>query len=258
MTEWNPDLYLKFKKERTQPAKDLISRIEKDNPARIIDIGCGTGNSTAELKKRWPNAEIVGIDRSPHMIQKAKTDYPDIKWELSDASGNLKSLGSFDVVFSNAAIQWMPNHNQLLEKLFNMLNKGGVLAVQTPYTPQMPIKTAINQTASEENWKIYFDDMDNGLEYQNLSYYYDVLSPLTNEIYLWETHYNHVLSSHKAIIEWYSSTGMRPYLARLNEAEQEKFKEAVLLKIGKEYKIQNDGNVLFEFRRLFFIAYQLK
>ena len=256
MAEWNPDLYLKFKKERTQPAKDLISRIEKGNPAKIIDVGCGTGNSTAELRRRWPDAEIVGIDNSPQMIEKAKTDYPAMEWKLYDANGSLKPLGSFDVVFSNAAIQWIPDHKRLLEKLFEMLNPRGVLAIQTPYTPHMPIKLAINQTASEPKWRIYFDDMDSGLEYRNLSYYYDVLSPLSKEVYLWETHYNHVLSGHEAIIEWYSSTGMKPYLARLNNHEQEEFKNSILSKICNDYAVQKDGNVLFQFTRLFFIAYK--
>jgi trans-aconitate 2-methyltransferase len=190
------------------------------------------------------------------MIEKAKVDNPDMEWILSDANGNLKSLGLFDIVFSNAAIQWIPNHKHLLEKLFGMLNHNGVLAIQMPYTLHMPIKIAINKTTSEEKWKIYFDDMDSGLEYQDLSYYYDVLSPLTKDVYLWETHYNHVLSNHEAIIEWYSSTGMKPYLERLKDTEKEEFKNSILSKIRKEYVAQNDGNVLFQFTRLFFIAYR--
>jgi trans-aconitate 2-methyltransferase len=256
MSEWNPNLYLKFEKERTQPVKDLISRIEKDNPTRIIDIGCGPGNSTRELKKRWGNAHIIGLDSSQNMIKKAKVDYPDLEWIVCDASGDLTSLGSFDIVFSNAAIQWMPDHKGLLEKLFGMLNNNGVLAIQVPNPTYMPISVAVHKTAAEERWQIYFKNLDNGLQYEDLCYYYDVLSSLAKEIYLWETHYNHILSSHEAIIEWYSSTGMKPYLEKLSDREKEEFTKSVLLKIIKEYIIQNDGNVLFQFRRLFFIAYR--
>ena len=103
MIDWNPDLYLKFGKERTLPSKDLISRIGLENPARILDIGCGSGNSTNELKKRWPNAEIIGIDNSSTMIEKAQLLYPEIDFRLMDATEDLSSLGKFDIVFSNAA-----------------------------------------------------------------------------------------------------------------------------------------------------------
>lgn len=152
MHEWNPDLYLKFEKERTQPVKDLISRIEKDNPERIIDIGCGPGNSTMELKKRWPGAFIVGIDSSENMIKKAKLDYPQLEWIVFDANEDLSPLGKFDIVFSNAAIQWMPGHKELVRKFFGMLNDDGVLAVQVPNTEYMPIRAAIRETADEDVW----------------------------------------------------------------------------------------------------------
>ena len=99
MLDWNPDLYLQFKKERTLPAKDLISRIELVNPKRILDVGCGSGNSTHELKKRWPNAEIIGIDNSSTMIEKAQLLYPEIDFRLMDATEDLSSLGKFDIVF---------------------------------------------------------------------------------------------------------------------------------------------------------------
>ena len=101
MIDWNPDLYLKFGKERTLPARDLISRIGLENPTRILDIGCGSGNSTIELKKRWPNAEIIGIDNSDAMIEKARSLYPEIDFRLMDAKEDLTCLGKFDIVFSN-------------------------------------------------------------------------------------------------------------------------------------------------------------
>ena len=132
MIDWNPDLYLKFGKERTLPSKDLISRIGLENPARILDIGCGSGNSTNELKKRWPNAEIIGIDNSSTMIEKAQLLYPEIDFRLMDATEDLSSLGKFDIVFSNAAIQRMTGHEELIKKWYALLNTGGTIAIQLP------------------------------------------------------------------------------------------------------------------------------
>ncbi|MFA6697585.1 MAG: methyltransferase domain-containing protein, partial [Eubacteriales bacterium] len=142
---WKPNLYLSFERERTQPSIDLMTRINLDKPYRIIDIGCGPGNSTNILKLRWPEAELIGLDDSEAMIQQAKEKYKDIKWVLADATGDLSSLGTFDIVFSNAAIQWMPNHPALIKNMFKLLNKGGVLAVQVPYTEEMPIHTDLQK-----------------------------------------------------------------------------------------------------------------
>lgn len=256
MSDWNPALYLKYEKERTQPAKDLISRIRKDDPARIIDIGCGPGNSTAELRKRWKNAQIIGLDNSEAMLEKAREDYPDLSWIAGDASGDLSHLGKFDIIFSNAVIQWLPDHKSLLERFFSMLQEGGVLAVQMPNTTFMPIRLAVQETAGEAGWRSYFENSKAELHYEEPGYYYDVLSSLTREVDLWETHYQHIVPGHEAIVEMYKSTGMKPYLAMLNEGEQEAFARDVLEKIRKEYAIRRDGRVLFPFRRIFFTAYK--
>jgi trans-aconitate 2-methyltransferase len=252
---WNPDLYLKFEKERTQPVKDLIFRIEKENPARIIDIGCGPGNSTIQLKKRWPDAFILGIDSSTEMIDRAKRDYPQLEWRVYDANNDLSPLGKFDLVFSNAAIQWMPNHKELLKRFFGILNDNGVLAVQIPNVTYMPVHLAVQETA-KGRWSDYFAGIDDGLEYHELTFYYDALCSLARCVDLWETHYHHVLPGHEAIIEWYSSTGMRPYLEKLTGEEKQRFLQSVLAKIREGYKVQEDGKVLFPFRRLFFVAYK--
>jgi trans-aconitate 2-methyltransferase len=256
VADWNPDLYLRFRQERTQPVKDLISRIDKEHAERIIDIGCGPGNSTIELKRRWPDAHIMGLDSSEAMLEAARRDYPDLEWVHADASGDLSYLGKFDIVFSNAAIQWIPDHKRLLERLFNLVADGGVMAMQVPNTGSMPIGLAVLQTAGEARWQQHFSGVHTSLHYEDLSFYYDVLSPLAGEIHLWETHYNHVMSGHNAIIEWYKSTGMRPYLERLDETERAEFIQGVLSRVRVAYKAQQDGRVLFPFRRLFFVAYR--
>ncbi|AMP20024.1 hypothetical protein AZF37_01490 [endosymbiont 'TC1' of Trimyema compressum] len=134
MSYWKPNLYLTFKQERTQPSIDLVGKIEKENPLRIIDIGCGPGNSTFVLKNRCPGAEIIGIDNSESMIEQAKEKDNDIQWICKDVQFALSELGTFDIVFSNAAIQWIPDQHLLLQRLFQMLNSGGILAVQVPCT----------------------------------------------------------------------------------------------------------------------------
>lgn len=136
--DWNPDLYLKFGKERTQPSVDLVSKIELINPSNIIDIGCGPGNSTQILYQRWPNSKILGIDNSEAMIKKAKQDYPSQEWELIDAEKKVIQ-GKYDIVFSNATIQWIPNHYELFKRLKSNLYENGVLAVQLPFVPDATI-----------------------------------------------------------------------------------------------------------------------
>ncbi len=254
MAPWDPNLYLRFEKERTQPAKDLVSRIELETPGRIIDIGCGPGNSTAQLRERWPHAEIIGVDSSEEMIRKAETTYPDMKWAVHDITEDLSVFGLFDIVFSNAVIQWVPDHRQLLPRLYAMLNPGGVLAVQVPNAWAMPISVAIREVAAEPAFQSVLSGLDDTPLYQEPSFYYDVLARLTAEVQVWETTYHHALQDHEAIVAWYRSTGMKPYLDRLDEPGQDRFIDSVLHKIRMAYPVQADSHVLFPFRRVFFTA----
>lgn len=254
MKDWNPQLYLKFEKQRTRPVQDLIARIEKMEPECIIDIGCGPGNSTRALQQRWPDATITGLDRSLNMINQASSLSPDLTWIHSDAT-KLEEVGTYDVVFSNAAIQWIPDHERLIPELFALVNEGGALAVQIPVVNKMPMQIALRETAKEDKWAI--DIGDDAFTIHDTSYYYDLLSKLSNDIDLWKTDYYHVMESHHQIIEWYRSTGMKPYLERIHsEDKRREFMDDILHKIEQAYSVQEDGRVLFPFSRLFFIAYK--
>lgn len=254
MQDWNPNLYLKFEKERTQPVIDLISRIELDQPNRILDIGCGPGNSTRKLQERWPDAKIIGLDSSANMIEKARKASPDIQWIHADANGDLSTLSTYDVVFSNAAIQWMPNHEVLIPKLFSLVNPIGVLAIQIPEVSKMPMQMAIEETAATKKWQHISIEGDT-FTLNEADYYYDLLNKLSDEVYIWETHYYHVMENHQQIIDWYTSTGMKPYLDRLSQdSDKKEFAKDVLNIIKNAYNIQSDGRVLFPFKRVFFIA----
>lgn len=253
--DWNPELYLKFKDERTQPSIDLTSRIKSDNPAKIIDIGCGPGNSTQILYNRWPESEITGLDNSPEMIKKAKKDFPDRNWILSDASG-IDSTVKYDIVFSNATIQWIPDHPNLFKKLFAILENKGALAVQIPMFKNMPLGKSIQKVAGNDKWNKYTAGCDQLFTYHDYSFYYDLLSKYTDNIDIWETSYIHIMDSHYAIAEWIKSTGLKPYLDKLESDEMKKeFDKDILDEIKIIYPLQKNKKVLFPFIRLFFIAY---
>ncbi len=254
MSDWKPELYLKFERQRTQPSIDLTARIDLAAPKRIIDIGCGPGNSTAVLANRWPDANITGLDSSPAMIAQAGQTNKDITWVCADASNGLSALGRFDIVFSNAAIQWMPDHETLLPKLFSLLEGGGVLAVQVPNTTNMPIHIVLKALVKSGEWHDKLGDITTHSTCAAPTYY-DILSKLTPDIDLWETHYHHVMDSHNALVQWYTSTGLRPYLNALeNENDKDAFLADFENTLQNAYPTQTDGKVLFTFVRIFFIA----
>lgn len=257
MSDWNPTGYLKFEKERSQPAIDLVMRIAHDNPKSILDIGCGPGNSTGILYERWRTARITGLDNSPAMLEKAKNKNKYINWVLSDASGDLSPLGQFDIIFSNAALQWIPDNEILINKLFNMLNPEGVLAAQVPYMEEMTISKVINEVVNQADWAGHFANLSTPYKMKPPEFYYDVLAGLTSAVYLWETTYFQIMHSHDDLLQWCKSTALRPYLDCIADGgEQAQFENDLLTCIKKHYRAKQDGKVLFPFDRIFFIAYR--
>ena len=255
--DWNPEHYLKFMHERTQPSVDLVNKINIEySPKNIIDIGCGPGNSSQVLLKRWPESNLVGIDNSPAMIEKAKRDYSKQEWVLSDAA-SFESDIRFDVIFSNAAIQWVPDHKELLEKFFNLLSANGIIAIQLPKFQNMVLGQIIHDVSRKKKWRRKTKGCSEVFTFHDYHYYYDQLSDKMQSIDMWETDYIHVMPSHISIIDWTKSTGMRPYLDRIiNENKKNEFEQEVLNEVIKHYPRQKDGNVLFPFKRLFFIGYK--
>ena len=253
MADWNSAQYLKFKAQRTQPAVDLAARIDI-NPSEFIDIGCGPGNSTRVVKNRFPSARAVGADYSENMLEAARKDNPDCEFIRLDAGGDLSEFsGKFDLVFSNACIQWIPNHRELLPKMFSMLKNGGELAVQIPVNFDEPIHQIIGRVSATEKWREKFT---NPSIFHTLSEseYFDILSDLTSDFEMWKTVYCHRMPSHDSIIEWYKSTGLKPYLDVLSDAEKEEFTNDVQREVEKDYPTQKNGEIIFRFPRLFFIA----
>ncbi len=251
---WNSEQYLKFKKERTQPSIDLADRLTARSPSTIIDIGCGPGNSTAILKKRYPNAAVTGADNSENMVMAAKEKYPDIEFILCDASKDLGELNrKFDIVFSNACIQWVPDHPKLLREMLSLLKEGGELAVQVPMNYDEPIHKIIGEISASEKWRDKFND---SRHFYTLApeKYYDILVEISSDFEMWQTTYFHRMKSHSDIMEWYKGTGLRPYLEALSETDSAEFERDIFEEVQKAYPKQANGEIIFRFPRLFFRA----
>ncbi len=253
MSDWNSELYLKFKAQRTQPAIDLAARLE-GSPRGIIDLGCGPGNSTRVLKNRFPEARIIGADNSENMLEKARAENPDLEFVKLDLNGDLsKYYGKFDVVFSNACFQWLPNHRELLPRVFKLLKEGGTLAAQIPMNFDEPIHKITARISESEKWSDKFPEK-RIFGTLTIPEYHDILSGLTDDFELWKTTYCHRMPSVESIIEWYRSTGLRTYLAALDEREGGEFIADITAELKKEYPARANGEVIFNFPRFFFKA----
>lgn len=250
MSKWNSDLYLKFAAERTQPALDLANRIRDFRPKKAADIGCGPGNSTVILKHLFPDADLTGIDSSENMIEKARTSYPDLSFQLGDA----RSIESgCDLLFSNACLQWVPDHAVLIPGLMQKLNPGGVLAVQIPMNQKEPLYQIIAETAEETKWGFSYVQLETN-ETLKPEEYYDILSDCSSEFHVWETIYCHSLPDHQALVDWVKGTRLRPYLNALSPEQAALFEKEIAARAAKVYPVQKDGKVLLHFRRFFFTA----
>ena len=249
MTDWNSTLYLKFKKERTQPAIDLANRIRTYHPEKIADIGCGPGNSTEVLKSVFPDSEIHGIDNSQDMIVKARKEHPELTFCLCD----VKDVQSgYDMFFSNACLQWIPDHASLIPGLMDKLNNKGILAIQLPMNQEEPLFCIIDEVASDSRWGLGKRFQTNGA--LRPDEYYDILSDCSSDFQMWETVYYHALPSHQALVDWVKGTRLRPYLDALDSGNAAKFENEILRRTVEAYPVRTDGNVLLRFRRFFFVA----
>jgi trans-aconitate 2-methyltransferase len=189
------------------------------------------------------------------MIEKARDGHPEGEWTIFDAS-DFDAHEAYDIVFSNAALQWMPDHARLVPKLFDAVRPRGALAIQIPQFTSMPISAAIEAAAGSARWAKRTSGCASSFTYHDAKYYYDLLCPLSSRIDLWETWYFHVLPSHGALIDFIRSTGMKPYLDAISGDDlKAEFERDVLAWVEKAYPASADGKILFPFDRLFLVAY---
>lgn len=251
-TEWDSRQYLKFERERTQPPRDLANRIALNNPKRILDVGCGPGNSTQVLHERFPEAEILGVDSSFDMLEKAQKQYPAMNFQFFNVENSLAGLGqTWDVIFSNACIQWVPDHPRILRDMLSVLNPGGVIAIQIPETRNMPMYRILTELSDNSQWSSKIANIRNFYSLE-MEEYYELLASLTSDFSIWETNYIQTVAGFDGLIEWYRGSGLRPYLAALSENEQPEFIEQVKTRLKDFYLLRPDGSVLMRFPRLFF------
>ncbi len=256
-TSWDPKQYFRFAAERTRPCRDLLARIEAESFHRIVDLGCGPGNSTRQLVERWPEAEITGVDHSAEMIAAARKERSAVRWIVEDITQwATKSDEKLDVVFSNAALQWVEDHAQLLPRLMARVQPGGVLAFQVPYNFDATAHRLMREIAASPAWRKWFPEgAVREWHVHDAAFYYDVLAPHARNVDLWETEYIHVMPDAAAIVEWYKGAGMRPFLDVIeSKQDRERFIAEYLERISEAYPKRTDGRVLFPFRRLFAIA----
>ncbi|HSM96846.1 MAG TPA: trans-aconitate 2-methyltransferase [Rhizomicrobium sp.] len=249
---WNPATYLAFADERTRPAAELLARIAADAPGRVADLGCGPGNSTRLLAGRWPQAKIEGIDSSPQMIEAARKSGVNAQFVLADLA-EWAPDARYDVIFSNATYQWLPDHQFLLPRLMGFVAKGGVFAFQVPNNQYAPSHTLMRDVAAQGPWADKLARV-RGIFVEKSQSYFDILAPHARSVDIWTTEYLHVLEGEDAVFKWVSGTGLRPYLDALEAGERERFATEYKARLNVVYPRRADGKTLLPFSRLFAAA----
>ena len=252
---WDDEHYLRFADARTLPATDLLSRIALSKPRRVVDLGCGPGNSTAPLNARWPDATVTGVDSSEALLSAARRDHPGIAFETGDIA-SWTPMEPVDVVFANASLQWVGDHERLVPRLFDQVAPSGVLAVQMPRNHDFATHRLMRQVAAEGEWRDRLAGARDASPVKPPEFYYDLLAPRAAHFTIWETNYIQIMDGVQAIIAWLRGTGLRPFLARLTEAEKPVFLDRYAALLAEEYQPQTDGKILLPYPRLFFIATQ--
>ncbi len=254
MADWNARQYLKFEDQRTRPARDLLAQVPLADAAFVVDLGCGPGNSTELLAERFPKAELLGLDTSPAMLDAARKRLPKARFEQADASTFTLERPA-DLIFANAVLQWVPDHETVLPRLLSLLAPGGVLAVQMPDNLEEPSHAAMRETAMSGPWA---EKLAPALSARAVlptpRAYYDLLLQGAGRIDIWHTIYNHPLENAAAIVEWVKATGLRPFIDPLEADERAAFLEAYQARLEEPYHPQQDGKVLLAFPRLFLVA----
>lgn len=246
-----------FGEQRTRPSYDLTQRVPVSEPKTIIDLGCGPGNSANVCALRWPDAKIVGLDSSQEMIEAARRAYPQREWQLASIDEwAATDAERFDVVFSNAALQWVPKHDLLFPRLFSRVAPGGALAVQMPGNYHSNPHRIAREMAASERWRRWFHT-GRAREWfvHEVDFYYSALAPVAAQMDIWTTEYIHVMQDVNGIVQWYKSTGLRPYLdAITDEPERERFLDEYRERLQPHFPASPAGGVLFPFRRIFIVA----
>lgn len=252
MTTWEPQRYLQFAEVRFRAGLDLLQHIPPGEYQHIYDLGCGTGHLTKILAERFPGASVVGVDSSLEMLAEARREFPRISWLQADIA-TWRSERPADLIFSSAALQWLPSHERLFPALLGMVRPGGVFAVQMPNNFDSPAHVALKGLAQAEEWRGKVAGAATPAA-SSAEAYWKWLAPLAAKLDIWETTYLQVLEGENPVADYLRGTTLRPFLTTLSKEDGEKFSAAFARRTAAAYPPQHDGKTLFPFRRLFLVA----
>jgi trans-aconitate 2-methyltransferase len=250
---WNPDQYLMFAAPRLRPAVDLLAAVPSAAPHVVYDLGCGAGNVTRLLAQRWPHAAITGVDDSAAMLAKAAADVQGVSW-VQRSLAQWRAPSPADLIYSNAALHWLPDHAALFPALVAQLAGAGILAIQMPRNFDAPSHTLIADTVRSGPWCTRLEPLLAPSPVAEPAYYYDLLSPLVDRLDIWETEYLQVLEGLDPVKEWTKGTWLKQFLDALPEPDRNAFESDYAARLRAAYAMRADGKTLFPFRRLFMVA----
>ncbi len=258
---WDPALYRQFGAERSRPFYELVGRIGAADPGFVADLGCGPGELTAELARRWPAAEVLGVDSSAEMIAAADAvladlrsgpAVPRLRFERADVT-RWQPAGPVDVIVSNAMFQWIDGHESLLPGLVSQLAAGGWLAFQVPGNFDQPTHRLLRELAGAARWRPLLSGVAFNRQAADPARYLDLLARAGCTVDAWETTYLHVLTGPDPVLRWYQGTGLRPVIAALDASQASEFMAEYGALLRQKYPQAPYGTVL-PFRRVFVVA----
>ncbi len=252
---WDPGQYLRYAGERARPFFDLLARVGATDPGYVADLGCGPGNLTAALADRWPAAQVVGVDNSPEMIGAAQAEARGrgtLSFTLADIR-DWQPDRPVDVLISNAALQWVPGHLDVVRRWPGLLSPGGWLAFQLPGNYAQPSNAILLELVRSERWRGLLAGAELNRQARDPAEYLDLLAREGCAVDAWETTYLHVLPGPDPVVEWYRGTGLRPVLSMLTPELAEEFLGAYRERVAQAYPAAPYGTVL-PFRRIFVVA----
>jgi trans-aconitate 2-methyltransferase len=250
---WNPQAYEVFADHRMRPAIDLLGRVALEAPRRIVDLGCGSGNVTLLLAQRWPEAHVLALDGAAEMLATARGRSAAIDWQHADLAA-WRAAEPFDLVFSNAALHWLTDHEALFSRLADAVAPGGVLAVQMPSNFSAPSHALMHALALEAPYRTHLERVLRPAPVLEARAYYVLLALRFARIDIWSTEYLQVLRGENPIADWTRSTWLGGLLEALPEPLRGPFEQAYRRRVIAAYPKHDDGSTLFPFRRLFLVA----
>jgi trans-aconitate 2-methyltransferase len=250
---WDPIQYLRFDSDRLRPALDLLARIPLGAAGEIVDLGCGPGHIAKILKSRWPLARVTGVDRSLEMLERAAAGAPDIQWQQKDLA-EWHPDRPVDLIYANASLHWLGDHQTLFPRLMAGLKPGGWLAVQMPRNHDRPSHLAAFKVAEQGPWRARLGSLLRKQPVAEPEDYLEWLSPLASHLDIWQTDYLHLLTGPDPVVAWMRGSLLVPLMEALGEGEQAAFLEVYTRHLRAAYPTDGAGRTPFWFRRLFIVA----